>query len=28
VGLFYFLPYLGLVLGPMAYAFLTSGLLR
>ncbi|WP_322794698.1 type II secretion system F family protein [Thermoflexus sp.] len=28
VGLFYFIPYLGLVLLPMAYAFLTSGLLR
>ncbi|MDW8029267.1 MAG: hypothetical protein RMK94_12845 [Armatimonadota bacterium] len=28
VGLFYFLPYLGLILAPMAYAFLTSGLLR
>jgi len=28
VGLFYFIPYLGLILGPMAYAFLASGLLR
>lgn len=28
VGLFYFIPYLGLILGPMAYAFLQSGLLR
>jgi hypothetical protein len=28
VGLFYFLPYLALILLPMAYAFLASGLLR
>ena len=28
VGLFYFLPYLALILLPMAYAFLSSGLFR
>jgi hypothetical protein len=28
VGLFYFLPYLALILMPMAYAFLASGLFR